>query len=135
MDFNELKEQVQNAPDLSDQFAPEDIQQTKGLAILAVIFPILFFLPAVAKPESGYGKFCANQILIYFVASIALNIANAILSAILGLIPFLGGILVFLIGLAIAAAEIAIWIFLIVNISQGKAKEIPFIGGLFKAFK
>lgn len=135
MNLNEMKEQVQNAPDISDQFAPEDIQQSKGLIVLAVIFPILFWLPVVAKPESGYAKFYANQILIYFCASIALNIANGILGFILGLIPILGGILVFVIGLAVSVALIAIWLFLLVNAAQGKAKEIPFIGGLFKAFK
>lgn len=134
MDFNELKEQVTNAQDVSDMFTAEDIEQNKAIVLVSTIFPILFFLPVVVKPESGYGKFYANQILTYFVTSIVLNIVNAVLGAILGLIPLLGGILAALVGLAIVIVLLAIWLFLLVNAAQGKAKAIPIIGNLFKVF-
>ena len=135
MDFNQMKDQVTNAPDVSDMFAQEDIQQNKVFAILPVLFPILFWLPLVAKPESGFCKFYANQTLIYFVLAIVLNIVNLILGAILGLIPLIGGLLAGLVGLAVAVCIMAAWIFLLVNAASGKAKALPFVGNLFTAFK
>ena len=39
----------------------------KTMAILAVVFPILFFLPLVAGNKDEFGKFWANQALLLFL--------------------------------------------------------------------
>ena len=45
--------------DITQQFAPEDIQKNKVISALSYL-GILFFLPLVAAPESRFGKFHAN---------------------------------------------------------------------------
>ena len=144
MDFNEMKdqasqmadqvkEQIDNAPDMSDMFTAEDINANKLAAALAT-FPILFWIPLVMNAQSGFGKFYANQGLILLIGVVILNILNAVLGAILGLIPLLGGVLSTLISAAIALLMLAAWLFLFINAVQGKAKELPIVGGLFKVF-
>lgn len=133
-DFNNLKEQFTNPQDVSDMFTQEDINQNKWVAVAAT-FPILFWIPIVAKPESGFGKFYANQGLIFLLLTVALNIANGILGALLGLIPFIGGLLAAVIAIAVSACILLVWVFLIVNAASGKAAAIPLIGNLFTAFK
>lgn len=133
-DFNALKEQIINAEDVTGRFAPDDIEQNKLYAILAT-FPILFWVPIAVKGDSAYGKFYANQGLTELILAVVLNICNAILSAILGLIPFLGGLLAAIIGLACGLIIIASWLFLFVNALNGKAKPLPLVGELITAFK
>lgn len=130
---DQVKEQIDNAPDMSDMFTAEDINANKLAAALAT-FPILFWILLVMNKESGYGKFYANQGLILLVASIVLNILNAVLGKILGLVPFIGGVLGSLIAAAIALLMLAAWLFLFIHAVQGKAKELPIVVGLFKVF-
>lgn len=49
--------------DITQQFAPEDIQKNKVISALSYL-GILFFLPLMAAPESRFGKFHANQSLV-----------------------------------------------------------------------
>lgn len=134
MDFNALKEQIANTEDVTGRFAPDDIAQNKVYAILAT-FPILFWVPIAVKGDSAYGKFYANQGLTELILVVALNILNAILGAILKLIPFLGGLLSTIIGLACGLVILAVWLFLFVNALNGKAKPIPLVGDLITVFK
>ena len=88
MNFDELMEQIKNPIDLTGNFDAADIEKNKIYGILASI-PPLFFLPLVAAKDSAYGKFCANQGLTITILSV---LAGAI-PAILGFIPFIGGLL------------------------------------------
>lgn len=56
--------------DITQQFAPEDIQKNKVISALSYL-GILFFLPLVAAPESRFGKFHANQSLVLMLAGFA----------------------------------------------------------------
>ncbi len=150
MDFNfkTMKEEIMHPQDVSDMFSAEDIQNNKWAAAVATIQP-LFFIPIVATPESGFGKFYANQGLMLLILNVALGLVGGILGGVLGLvgsllamIPYIGavfalvfGFLAGIVGLAVSAVSIAAFIFLLVSALQGKARYIPIVGKLFTAFK
>lgn len=115
-----------NTPDNSAMYDTQDIQDNKIWAALSYV-GILFILPLLVNGgNSRYGKFHANQGFILFLADIACGIAGAILS----LIPIIGGILSALLSLAL----LALTIIGIINAANGKAKELPLIGGLLHVF-
>ena len=88
---------------------------------------ILFILPLLVNGgQSRYAKYHANQGFILFLANIVVGIA----SAILGKIPVLGAVLSALLSLA----SLALMIIGIINAANGKAKQLPLIGGLFHVF-
>ena len=128
MDMNQLLQ------DKSDMFAPEDMTANKGIGVVAS-FPILFWIPLVAKPDSAYGKFCANQGLILLIFDIVAAIAGVILGRIFGYIPVIGPFFGGLIKAVLSLAELAGWLLLFISALQGKARTLPFIGELFTAFK
>lgn len=132
MDFNEMKDKV--LADKNDMFTQEDIDQNKGVAAVAS-FPVLFWIPLVAKPDSLFGKFYANQGLILLIYNVAASIVSVILAKILGYIPFIGGLLAGLVSAVISLSQLGGWLFLFISALQGKARSLPFIGELFAAFK
>lgn len=132
MDFNEMKETV--LKDQNDIFSQEDIEQNKGMGVLAS-FPALFWIPLVAKPDSQYGKFCANQGLILLIFVVVASIVSVILGKIFGLIPFIGGLLAGLIGGVLGLAQVGGWLLLFISALQGKVRSLPLIGNLFTVFK
>lgn len=121
-DFNDFL----NTPDNSAMYDTQDIQDNKIWAALSYV-GILFILPLLVNGgNSRYGKFHANQGFILFLAGIVCGIAGAIL----GMIPIIGGILSALLSLAL----LALTIIGIINAANGKAKELPLIGGLLHVF-
>lgn len=121
-DFNDFL----NTPDNSAMYDTQDIQDNKIWAALSYV-GILFILPLLVNGgNSRYGKFHANQGFILFLAGIVCVIAGGILS----LIPIIGGILSALLSLAL----LALTIIGIINAANGKAKELPLIGGLLHVF-
>ncbi len=96
------------------------------MAIVAC-FWVLFFVPLVAAKDSGFAKFYANQGLILFLTTIVLNVAGGILAN----IPFIG----FVLRMILSLASLGLFVFLLVNAANGKAKEMPIVGGLFTAFQ
>ncbi|GGA07994.1 hypothetical protein GCM10008018_62150 [Paenibacillus marchantiophytorum] len=91
-----------------------DIQNNKGMAIVAYI---LFFIPLIAAKDSKFAWYHANQGLTLLVTAVIVNV-------ILGIIPFIGWIL-------LPLANLAIFILAILGIvaaAQGQAKPLPLIG-------
>lgn len=115
-----------NTPDNSSMYDTQDIQDNKVWAALAYL-GVLFFLPLVVNNgQSRYGRFHANQgfILLLF------DIVATIVSGILAQIPLIGGLLSALVSLL----SLALMIIGIINAANGKAKELPVIGGLLHVF-
>ncbi|WP_339329334.1 hypothetical protein [Cohnella caldifontis] len=110
-----IKEEVpimQEKPAFS--FDESDIQNNKGMAIVAYI---LFFVPLIAAPNSPFAKYHANQGLTLFLTCLVLNV-------VLGFIPILGWILLPFANLGcLVLAVIGI-----VSAAQGGAKPLPIIG-------
>lgn len=100
--------------DTTATFDPQDIEKNKTLAAFAML---LFFLPLIACPESRFGRFYANQGLILFILSLGGSI-------ILGIIPFVGWVLLPL----YAIATLALAILGLINGLNGKARELPLVG-------
>jgi len=91
-----------------------DIQQNKGMAIIAYI---LFFVPLLAAKESPYAQYHARQGLNLFLLALAVNV-------VLGIIPILGWLL-------LPFANIGILVLLIIGIlaaANGQVKPLPLIG-------
>jgi len=89
------------------------------IAALANI-PILFWLPVVTN-TTPLGRHYANQGLIALIFTILLRVLSNI--------P--------LVGWLTAAAEVVLWVFLIINFFcalRGEAREIPFLGSLLRVF-
>ena len=95
-------------------YAPEDIEKNKTMAGLSYL---LFFLPLITCPESGYAKFHANQSLILLIVGLAGNV-------ILGIIPVIGWMLMPFFGVGV----LILGIMGLVNGFGGKAKRLPLIG-------
>jgi len=95
-------------------FSKEDIEKNKVISALAYF---IFFLPLIACSDSPYGKFHANQGLMLFITAVVGNI-------ILGIIPFLGWILLPIYSLLMFILAILG----LVNALNGKAEELPVIG-------
>ncbi|WP_294653636.1 DUF4870 domain-containing protein [uncultured Ruminococcus sp.] len=121
-DFNDFM----NTPDDTGMYDTQDIQTNKVWAALSYV-GILFILPLLVNGgQSRYAKYHANQGFILFLTNIVVGIA----SAILGKIPVLGAVLSALLSLA----SLALMIIGIINAANGKAKQLPLIGGLFHVF-
>lgn len=113
--FEKIRNLFLATPDHTNDFFSADINSHKAVAAAAYI---LFFVPLVTDPSSAYARFHANQGLLLFILSI--------ISGIIGLIPIIGTIVSFILGIAI----LIMLVLGIVNGSQGRAKELPFIGGI-----
>lgn len=120
-DFNQQLSNLNNTPDSTGAFNPNDISNNKVMAILAY-FGILVLVPLFAAKESPFARFHANQGLVLFVASIVCYIVAAVLTSISSWLGLIGTILYIVIGvLAIIG---------IINAATGKAKQLPLIGGI-----
>jgi len=107
------------------KFTPEEIEDGKGMAILAWIF---WLIPLLAARDKKFAMFHTQQalalwitfIVVYIVLWILILIVSAIsdtltcIISVLGIIPWL-----FL---------IVFWIMGLISAIQGKAKELPIIG-------
>ena len=121
-DFNDFM----NTPDDTGMYDTQDIQTNKVWAALSYV-GILFILPLLVNGgQSRYAKYHANQGFILFLANIVVGIA----SAILGKSPVLGAVL----SAVLSLASLALMIIGIINAANGKAKQLPLIGGLFHVF-
>lgn len=118
-----------NQDDQTAMFTPMDIQQNKGISYVAYI-PLLFLIPLFAGSNSPYAKFHANQGIIFTIFSFILGVVFGIVGAILGFIPVLGTIVGILLWAIEVIAVIGLLIIGMYNVSQGKAKRLPIIGGL-----
>ncbi|OXS59841.1 hypothetical protein B1A99_09890 [Cohnella sp. CIP 111063] len=91
-----------------------DVQQNKGMAMVAYI---LFFIPLLAAKESPYAQYHARQGFNLFLLALATNV-------VLGIIPIIGWLL-------LPLANIGILCLVIIGIlaaANGQAKPLPLIG-------
>ncbi len=86
---------------------------SKTFAILAVVFPILFFLPLVTNPKTEFGTFWANQSLLLLLLSIVGSLTAGIL-----------------IGIAVYIFEVVLWIMALISVCKGEMNPLPLIGGI-----
>lgn len=117
--------------DRTSEFFEMDIEKNKVVSLISYL-GVLFFLPLVACPDSEFGRFHANQALIIFFAELALGVLTGALGTI-GVIPLFGilsGILAVLVGSVGGLVCTVYTVMGIVYTAQGKAVELPLIGGI-----
>lgn len=113
-ELNEKLSELNNTADTTSEFSQNDINSNKFMSILAYI-GILVLIPIFCAKDSKFARFHTNQGATLAVVELVCGI--------LGKIPLLG-IFFRLIGLICFVLAIIG----IVNVCNGKAKELPIIG-------
>ena len=120
---------ILDMPDTTSYYSRSDIEGNKLMAVLSYL-GILVLIPILAAKNSPFAKFHATQGLNLLIVSVAWSIVSGIIGAILGAI----GVTFLTVLWSIITWLVSIVIFLtmvigIINAAQGKAKELPIIGG------
>ncbi|WP_308550062.1 zinc-ribbon domain-containing protein [uncultured Parabacteroides sp.] len=118
--------QFNNTADSTAGFDPQDIEQHKGMSVLAYFGPLVL-IPMLAARDSAFARFHSNQGLLLCIASIIYGIAYSILSAVILAISWHLYFVVSLIGL-VGFVFAVLAVIGIINAVNGKAKELPVIG-------
>ena len=114
---------MMNTNDTTSQFDPQDINDNKGMSVLAYI-GILFFIPLLACPNSRFARYHTNQGLVLFLLELAIGVVTSIFTFIPVIGPIIGGLLSAVGGIF----TLVLMIMGIINAAQGQAKELPLIG-------
>lgn len=130
-DFKKIFDDILDTEDTTDTFEPNDIKEN---GVISALSYLLFFIPLIAKPESDFGKYHANQGLLCHITVILAEIVSVIIGKILHSIPFIGWMFANLFGTAISISLVALVLVGVFNALKGKAKELPFVGK-FKIIK
>lgn len=93
----------------------------KLLAAISYVW-ILCIVTILCAKEDAFARYHANQGLVLLIA----NIAAVIVGFILGFIPVIGGIISWVISIAL----FVLMILGIINAVKGEMKPLPFIGGI-----
>ncbi len=124
---NKLAE-LNNTIDSTADYDKADIEANKVMAIFAYFGPLVL-IPLFAAKESKYARFHANQGLVLCIAAIAYAIVSGILSAIILAISWRLYFLTTIISL-VGWVFTVLAVIGIVNVVNGKAKELPLIGNI-----
>lgn len=120
--------ELTNTADITDTLDPNDIQNNKVMAILAYL-SWLVLIPLFAAKDSPFARFHVKQgLLLAICETIVIIAVNILTTIIVTLVPALWFISTILSLLYIPFCVLAI--IGIINAAQGKAKELPIIGGL-----
>lgn len=117
-------ENFMNTEDFTDKMDPKDIEENKVMGVLAYI-GILVLIPIIAAPKSKFARFHSNQGLLLMI----IEIVCGVLFGLLGLIPTIGWIFYTINGL-IDLCCLFLLVIGIINVSRGKARVLPIIGGI-----
>lgn len=119
-------ENFSNTPDTTSDYTPAEIESGKGLGCLSYL-GILVLIPFFAEKGNRFVRYHARQGLVLFLAEVAYWVLLQIVSTIiltvswrLAFVPMVLSLVGFLF--------LALSIIGLVNVFQGKAKEIPLIG-------
>lgn len=115
--------------DLTGQFDRNDIEANKGMAILSYIF-ILWLVPLLAAPNSKYARFHANQGLVLFILECSLGVIVFLVGLAMGLLGTVGGIVSWIVWAVVLIIDLCFAIIGILNAVNGTAKQLPVIGAI-----
>lgn len=121
-EFEEKLNELNNTPDTTAEYDPQDIEQNKIFAILAYI-SWLVLVPIFVAKDSKFAKFHVNQGLVLAIVEIICWVAFGILRR----LPLIGWIF----GIAESLVSLACFLIAVVgviNAANGKAKELPIVG-------
>src|SRR5437660_12926906 len=99
-----------------------------AIACIPLIGGIIFY---ILEKRNSFVRFYAMQSIIFGIAWFVFNIVSAVIHAVFGAIPAIGGILVFfwaIIAALVHVAFIVLWIIATVKAFTGVRWEIPYVG-------
>ncbi len=104
------------------------IMKTTEQKLLAALsyFELLFLIPLLVSKDS-FVRYHVNQGILLFIASIIVGIASSILA----FIPYIGGIIGSILGIAL----FVLFLIGLINAINGEEKPLPIIGSLFTIIK
>ncbi len=127
-DFASKLKQLNDTPYTTDNYSQEDINKNKIFAIISYI-GILFIVPILGAPESEFAKFHANQGLVLFIITFVYELVYSAVSTVLLSISYALSFAVIAMGV-LNLAFVALTLIGIFNAMNGRAKELPVIGGI-----
>lgn len=126
-DFAAKIAKLNDTKDTTSEFDKEDIDNNKGMSILAYL-SWLVLIPIFAAKKSRYAQFHANQGLILAIIDTAYWIINGVITGILMIVSPIASAIVCAITGLFGLVFLVLVILGIVNAASGKAKELPVIG-------
>jgi len=123
-EFKDAFDAINNTQDTTASYSREDIEKNKFMAILAY-FSWLVLIPLFCAKESKFARFHVNQGLVLAIAELLINVVFWPLRHI-WLIGWIFGIIYALVGIC----AFILFILGVVNAANGRAKELPIIGGI-----
>lgn len=102
-----------------------EIQDGKTMAILAYIF---FIIPLLAARDKKYAMYHTEQAIMLWIAFIVIYIVIWILTFIVSQISSSLACIISILGIIPWLAYLVLWIMGIINAAGGKMKELPLIG-------
>lgn len=127
--FDDVVENIKdlnNTNDHTSEFGSQDIDEHKLMGILSYIL-FLFIIPVIVCPNSKYARYHANQGCVLFIVEFLWGVLFNIVAFVLGWLPLVGT-LITVIGWVAEAALFVVAIIGIINVINGKAKDLPVIG-------
>ena len=115
---------INETPDYTASFDQNDIQQNRVMGVLSYL-SILVLIPLFAAKESPFARFHCNQGIVLALGEVILSLA----AKILGKLPLIGWVFK-LVGWFGGIVLFVFAILGIINAINGKAKELPLIGGI-----
>lgn len=111
-------------PDYTASFDPADVQGNRVMAVLAYL-SWLVLIPLLAAKDSPFARFHCNQGIVLALAELACGIVLAIGRH----LPLIGWIFR-LVGILASILWLVLAVIGILNALNGRAKELPLIGGI-----
>ena len=128
--FTDTLKELNNTEDTTNEFDPQDIEKNRIMALFAYLGPLVL-VPLFGAKDSNFARFHANQGLVLLIAYALFSVLKLGLGVILATIlpgfaaKFIMGVIKLLTVLFYALIIVGI-----VNAANGKAKELPVIGGI-----
>ena len=101
-----------------------------GLLVYLIGILAIVFLLIEPFNKNKFVRFHCFQCLFFWAAYIACSIVLMVLSFVLAMIPVVGGIVAFLLWMALWLGAVVVWILLMVKAYQNQMWKLPFIGEL-----
>lgn len=123
----EAFQKFNSTQDTTSQYSEEEIKEGKTMGILAYI-GILVLIPIFAAKDNRFVRYHANQGLVLFLAELIYMVIQRVLVRVSFLLFWRLGLLMTGVLNLLWLGFIAFLVIGIVNVCDGKAKELPVIG-------
>ncbi len=125
-----MEEDLQNSPEVTPETSTGLEPNVAGALcyLLGILTGILFY---VLEKENEFVRFHAMQSIIVFGGIFVLSVLWTAVMGIIGLVPILGWIVVFFLGLIsllFVPVIIILWVFLMYKAFTGKMYSVPLVG-------